>query len=42
MERSEEFSRAGKGIGMPFSQIIKEKYPDSSKKKKNKRTGGSK
>ena len=34
--RLEEFLRAGEDIGMPFPQIIEEKYPDSSKK----RTGG--
>jgi hypothetical protein len=34
--RLEEFLRTGEGIGMPFSQITKGKYPESSKK----RTGG--
>ena len=35
-ESKERLLRAGRDIGMPLSQIIKEKYPDSSKK----RTGG--
>jgi hypothetical protein len=38
MERLKGFLRTGEDIGMPFSRIIKEKYPDSSSKK---RTGGS-
>ena len=33
MARIERFLRTGEGIGMPFSQIIKEKYPESSKKR---------
>jgi hypothetical protein len=34
---SQKFLRTGEDIGMAFSQVIKEKYPDSSKK----RTGDS-
>jgi hypothetical protein len=40
--RLKEFWRTGEGIGKPFSQLIKDKYPDSSKKNKIKLTGRSK
>jgi hypothetical protein len=32
--RLEGCLKTGEDIGMPFSQIIKNKYPDSSKKRK--------
>jgi hypothetical protein len=38
-DRLRELLRTGEGIWIPFSQIMKEKYPDSVKKKRARGSG---